>query len=60
MIAGVGWLAFLSPTLGYTVFNAVAVVALIGSVATIGWLLVKGVDEERWRALAASSARNGI
>ena len=48
IIAGAGWLAFLSPTLGYAVFNVIALVALIGSIATIGWLLVKGVDEERW------------
>jgi hypothetical protein len=54
IIAGIGWLAFLIPTLGYAVFNVVALVALIGSIATIGWLLVKGVDEERWRAVAAS------
>lgn len=57
IVAGIGWLAFLSPTLGYAVFNVVALVALIGSIATIGWLLVKGVDEERWRAVAAFSAR---
>jgi hypothetical protein len=56
IIAGIGWLAFLTPTLGYAVFNVVALIALIGSIATIGWLLVKGVDEERWRAVAASSA----
>jgi hypothetical protein len=56
IIAGVGWLAFLSTTLGYTLFNIVALVALVGSLATISWLLVKGVDEERWRALARSSA----
>jgi len=57
IIAGVGWLTFLSPTLGYAVFNVVALVALIGSIAMIGWLLVRGVDEERWRAVAAASAR---
>lgn len=56
IIAGVGWLAFLSPTLGYAVFNVIALVALIGSIATIGWLLVKGVDQERWRALTISSS----
>jgi hypothetical protein len=54
IIAGIGWLSFLSPTLGYAVFNVVAIIALIGSVATIGWLLVKGVDDERWRALATA------
>jgi hypothetical protein len=54
IIAGVGWLSFLSPTLGYAVFNVVALIALIGTVAIIGWLLVRGVDEERWRALATA------
>jgi hypothetical protein len=56
VVAGIGWLAFLSPTLGYTVFNGVALLALVGSVLTIGWLLVKGVDEERWRSMAAAAA----
>ena len=54
MIAGAGWLTFFSPSLGYDVFNLVAPLALLGSVMTIGWLLVKGVDEERWRALAGA------
>jgi hypothetical protein len=57
IIAGAGWLTFLSPTLGYAVFNVVALVALIGSIVTIGWLVVKGVDEERWRALDSSGGR---
>ena len=54
IVCGAGWLAFLTPTLGYTIFNAVALLALVGSVVTIGWLLVKGVDEERWLALAST------
>jgi hypothetical protein len=54
IVAGIGWLSFLSPTVGYAVFNAVALVALIGVIATIGWLLLKGVDEQRWRALATA------
>lgn len=57
MLASIGWLTFLSPTLGYAVFNGVALVALVGSIALIGWLLVKGVDEERWRAVTAAEAR---
>ena len=56
IIAGVGWLTWVSPTLGYAAFNIVALVALVGSIVTIGWLLVKGVDVERWRAVAATEA----
>jgi hypothetical protein len=54
IIAGAGWLTFLSPTLGYAAFNIVALIALVGSIATIAWLLVKGVDETRWYALATT------
>jgi Domain of unknown function (DUF4386) len=50
LMGGAGWLTFLSPPLGMQVFPIVALVALTGSVATIGWLLVVGVDDERWRA----------
>ena len=52
-VAGIGWLAFLSPTLGAQLFNYIAVVGLLGSLATIAWLLVVGVDEPRWREQAA-------
>jgi hypothetical protein len=58
ILAGIGWLTFLSPTLGYAAFNIVALFALVGAVLLIGWLLVKGVDAERWRALAIASARS--
>lgn len=50
-VGGIGWLSFLSPTLGYALFNAAALVALIGAGALIGWLFFKGVDEERWLAM---------
>jgi hypothetical protein len=51
---GFGWMAFLSPTLGYRVFNVVAPLALLGAIATIAWLLAKGVDEQRWFTLATA------
>jgi len=56
IIGGFGWLTFLSPSLGMRVFLYVALYALIGSAATIGWLLTVGVDEQRWRARAAQAA----
>src|SRR6202521_1509373 len=56
IIGGFGWLTFLSPPLGMRLFLYVALYALIGSAATIGWLLTVGVDEQRWRQRAAQAA----
>ncbi len=56
IIGGFGWLTFLSPPLGMRLFMYVAVYALIGLAATIGWLLTVGVDDQRWRARAAEAA----
>jgi hypothetical protein len=56
IIGGFGWLTFLSPPLGMRVFTYVAVYALLGLLATIGWLLTVGVDDERWRRRAAEAA----
>jgi len=56
IIGGIGWLTFLSPPLGGRLFLYVALYALIGSAATIGWLLTVGVDEQRWRQRAAQAA----
>lgn len=48
---GLGWLTFLWPPLGLRVFPFVALVGLGGGLATSFWLLIKGVDEPRWRAI---------
>jgi hypothetical protein len=48
LVGGAGWLAFLYPPLASAVFVPIALVALIGCAVTIGWLLVRGVDEKRW------------
>ena len=45
---GIGWLAFLWPPLGYRLFPFIAAVALLGSLATIVWLVFFGVNQERW------------
>ena len=58
MVGGAGWLTFLWPPLGSSAFVFVALFAIVGVILTAGWLLVRGVDDVRWRqraTLAASS-----
>ena len=49
MIAALGWLTFLYPPLGYSVFMFVALIGLLASIAKISWLLFFGVNEEKFR-----------
>ncbi len=56
MLAGLGLLSFLSPTLGNRMFPYVAAVSLLGAVAQILWLLVFGVNEPRWKDQASAAA----
>lgn len=48
MLAGLAWLTFLSPTLGYRLFLYIAPLAFLGAIALILWLLAVGVNEQRW------------
>ena len=56
MIAGIGWLAFLYPPLGYRLFFYIAPFGLLGAAALIIWLLVFGVNEHRWREQARATS----
>jgi Domain of unknown function (DUF4386) len=58
MVGGLGWLTFLWPPLGYQAFMGVALVALVGVIATVGWLFIRGVDDVKWRARAALAANS--
>jgi hypothetical protein len=53
VLGGIGWLAYLSPPFGDRVFSSIAVFGIIGALANIGWLLVFGVNEQRWREQAS-------
>lgn len=55
MIASAGWLTFVSATLGYRMFPVTGVLGLGGALVVAGYLLFAGVDEERWRSVAAGS-----
>ena len=56
MISGLGWLTFLYPPLGYRAFLFAALIGLLSSAATIFWLLVFGVNEQRWKEKAKAVA----
>lgn len=57
MIAGLGWLTFIYPPLGYSVFMFAALFGLLAAAAKIFWLIVFGVDEEKFRAVEARQSR---
>jgi hypothetical protein len=59
VVAGFGWLTFLYPPLGYRLFFYIAPVGLLGAVALMIWLLVFGVNEQRWKQ-QASTAGTGV
>lgn len=55
MVAAIGWLAFLYPPLGYSTFMYAALFGLLASAAKIFWLIVFGVDEEKFRTVEAAN-----
>ena len=55
-LGGFGWLAFLSPRLGSRLFPYIVTLGLLGAVLTILWLLVFGVNEQRWKEQANAAA----
>jgi hypothetical protein len=56
LVAGVGWLTFLYPPLGYRAFPFVAAIGFMGAVAMILWLIIVGVKDERWKEQAVMAA----
>ena len=56
MICGICWLTFLYPPLGSRVFTFAAPVGLLSVVVMILWLLIRGVDEDKWRSRAAAAS----
>jgi len=56
IVGGLGWLSFLYPPLGNQLLPYVLAVGVLGSAAYVLWLLVMGVNAERWNRRAAESA----
>ena len=55
LVGGAGWLTYVYPPLGNRLFLPLIIWALIGASITIGWLLIRGVDEQKWYEKAAAS-----
>lgn len=56
MIGGTGWLMFLYPPLGSKLFMPIVLFALVSCAMSIGWLLIRGVDDKKWHEMAAASS----
>jgi hypothetical protein len=51
-LAGVGWLTFLSPPLATHLLGPLEVLGIVAEGSLMLWLLVMGVDSERWNRAA--------
>jgi hypothetical protein len=49
MIASAGWLRYFFPSLRSPSFMVIVLLALVAAAVNIFWLIVYGVNEERWR-----------
>jgi Domain of unknown function (DUF4386) len=61
-LAGLGWLIFLWPPLATSLLTYLEVLGFLGEVPLMLWLLLMGVNEERWieRARAAREPDHNV
>jgi hypothetical protein len=58
VIDGLGWMMFMSPPLGHYLFLPIAVACGLAEFPLQLWLLIFGVNNERWKAQAEEAATN--
>jgi hypothetical protein len=56
-IDGFGWMTFMSPPLGHYLFPIIAVACGLAEFPLRLWLLIFGVNNERWKAQAENIER---
>jgi hypothetical protein len=54
MISGLGWMMYLSPWFAISIFPFIAAASALGEMPLELWLLVKGVNAQRWHEQAAA------
>jgi hypothetical protein len=54
-IAGLGWLIFLFPPVAYGLFPFIAGASALGEIPVEFWLMMKGVNTERWMEQASTA-----
>src|SRR6266404_551769 len=55
IFGGLGWLTFLYQPLGYRLFPYIAALGILGAALLMLWLLVFGVNEQRWKERARAA-----
>jgi hypothetical protein len=58
-IAGLGWLAFLFPAAPNSLSIAIEIIGFLAELSLCLWLLVMGVNVERWKQQAYPSKTHG-
>jgi len=56
VVGGVGWLIYLYEPLALRLESWIVGTGVLGALATVVWLVVKGVDEQEWKEQANAAA----
>ena len=56
VVGGLGWLIYLYEPLALRLESWIVGTGVLGALATVVWLLVKGVDEQQWKEQANAAA----
>ena len=59
-LAGLGWLTFLSPTLASYLYTYIQIVGVVAEASLMLWLLVLGVNSQRWQEQARAAHLPGM